>query len=241
VAEKGARPADVVRAFRIAREVTSADERWAGVERLPRSCERAAQWTLMEGVDSVVEAVARWYLENAPGADMATSVEDGRAGFERFAAVLDHLGSDDWRAARERQAAELAAQGIPEGMARSRAYLPGLARAPDVIAVAAAVGRSVEEAGRAFSLLDERAQIGWLEAQLDELPVRTRLQRWALQALRDDLWRARSVRARRSRPPPTRPCPRRSIASSRATPKRSAAWRASRARWPSRARPTSPG
>jgi glutamate dehydrogenase len=196
VAEKGAQPADVVHAFRIAREVTSADERWAGVERLPRSSERAAQWILMEGVDTVVEAVARWYLENAPGADMATSVEDGRLGFERFAAVLDHLGSDDWRAARERQAAELAAQGIPERMARSRAYLPALARAPDVIAVAAAVGRSVEEAGRAFLLLDERAQIGWLEAQLDELPVRTRLQRWALQALRDDLWGARSVLAR---------------------------------------------
>ena len=34
VAERGAEPADVVRAFRIAREVTGADARWEVVERL---------------------------------------------------------------------------------------------------------------------------------------------------------------------------------------------------------------
>ena len=34
VAERGAEPADVVRAFRIAREVTGADARWEAVERL---------------------------------------------------------------------------------------------------------------------------------------------------------------------------------------------------------------
>ena len=34
-------------------------------------------------------------------------------------------------------------------------------------------------------------QIAWIEEQLDALPVSTRMQRWALQALRDDLWRAR--------------------------------------------------
>jgi glutamate dehydrogenase len=195
VAEKGVQPADVVRAFRVAREVTAADERWAAIEGLPRTCERAAQWTLMDGVDAFVEAVARWYLENAHEADMATSVTTGREGFARFAEVLDHIGSDEWRARREREAAELVEQGVPEPMARSHAFLPALARAPDVIAVAAAVGRSVEDAGRAFSLLDERAQIGWLEGQLDELPLRTRLQRWAVQALRDDLGHARSALA----------------------------------------------
>ena len=35
VAEQGAEPADVVRAYRIARDVTGAEKRWAGIERLP--------------------------------------------------------------------------------------------------------------------------------------------------------------------------------------------------------------
>ena len=50
VAERGAEPADVVRAFRIAREVTGADARWEVVERLD-GVDRATQLELMGGVD----------------------------------------------------------------------------------------------------------------------------------------------------------------------------------------------
>ena len=41
-------------------------------------------------------------------------------------------------------------------------------------------------------------QIAWVQGQLDALPVSTRVQRWALQALRDDLWRARRELAQRA-------------------------------------------
>jgi glutamate dehydrogenase len=41
-------------------------------------------------------------------------------------------------------------------------------------------------------------QIAWIQGQLDALPVATRVQRWALQALRDDLWRARRELAQRA-------------------------------------------
>jgi glutamate dehydrogenase len=80
---------------------------------------------------------------------------------------------------------------VPEELARAHAYLPALAYAPDVISAAASVGRSRRGRRLAFSLLEDRVQIAWIEEQLDELPVSTRMQRWALQALRDDLWRAR--------------------------------------------------
>jgi glutamate dehydrogenase len=93
--------------------------------------------------------------------------------------------------ARARAASELHEQGVPDELAHAHAYLPALAYAPDVIAAAQTVGRSVEDTGRAASLLEDRLQIAWIEEQLDALPVSTRMQRWALQALRDDLWRAR--------------------------------------------------
>ncbi len=60
VAERGAEPADVVRAFRIAREVTGADARWEVVERL-EGVDRAAQLELMAGVDALVEETTRWF------------------------------------------------------------------------------------------------------------------------------------------------------------------------------------
>jgi glutamate dehydrogenase len=188
VAEQGAEPADVVRAYRIARDVTGAEERWAAIESLD-GVDRQAQWKLMDGVDALVEATARWYLENAHGADLGTAIATGREGFGRLAAMLPEL--DARREARAKAAAELSEQGVPDALAHAHAYLPALAYAPDVIAAAQAVGRSVEDAGRAASLLEDRLQIAWIEEQLDALPVSTRMQRWALQALRDDLWRAR--------------------------------------------------
>src|SRR3954452_4139554 len=144
VAEQGAEPADVVRAYRIARDVTGAEQRWADVEQLT-GVERQAQWTLLEGVDELVEATARWYLENAHGADLGTAIATGREGFERMSAGLPHFAPDAWRDAREQAAAELVEQGAPQDLARSHAYLPALAYAPDVIAAAQAVGRSVED------------------------------------------------------------------------------------------------
>jgi glutamate dehydrogenase len=197
VAEQGAEPADVVRAYRIASDVTGAEERWAAIERLD-GVDRQAQWKLMEGVDELMEATARWYLENAHGADLGTAIATGREGFGRLAAGLPRFAPEAWRELRDQAAAELVEQGAPDELARSHAYLPALAYAPDVIAAAQAVGRSVEDAGEAFSLLEDRMQIAWIQGQLDALPVATRVQRWALQALRDDLWRARRELAQRA-------------------------------------------
>jgi len=197
VAEQGAEPADVVRAYRIARDVTGAEKRWAGIERLT-GVDRHVQWRLMEAVDDLVEATARWYLENARGADLASAIATGSEGFGRLAAILAELGSESLREARERQVAEAVEHGVAEGLARALAYLPGMSHAPDVIAASQALGRSVEDVGRTFSLLEDRAGIGWIEEQLGELPVSTRMQRWALQALRDDLWRARRDLAQRA-------------------------------------------
>jgi glutamate dehydrogenase len=197
VAEQGAEPADVVRGYRIARDVTGAEARWAAIERLS-DLDRHTQWKLMEDVDELVEATARWYLENAPGADLGAAIAAGREGFGRLTAILGELGSDSLRQAREREVAAGVEQGVPEELARSLAYLPGMAHAPDVIAASQTLGRSVEDVGRTFSLLEDRAGIAWIEQQLGALPVSTRMQRWALQALRDDLWRARRDLAQRA-------------------------------------------
>ena len=150
VAEQGAEPADVVRAYRIARDVTGAEQRWAAVEQLA-GVDRQAQWTLLEGIDELVESTARWYLENAPGVDLGTAIATGREGFGRLLALLPKL--DERREALSSAAAALVEQGVPDDMAHAHAYLTALGYAPDVIAAAGAVGRSVEDAGMAFVLL----------------------------------------------------------------------------------------
>ena len=198
VAERGVEPAAVVRAYRIARTVSGAHERWNAIEELGAGVDRQVQWELMDGVDALVEAVSRWELENAPGGDLGAAIASGREGFDRLAAVADELGPAAWRDARATEAERLVARGVPEALAASHVALPALGHAPDVIAAAGATGRSVEDAGRAFALIEDAIGLDWIEEQIAALPVATRMQRWALQAVRDDVWRVRREIAERA-------------------------------------------
>ncbi len=185
VAERGAEPADVVRAFRIAREATGADARWEVVERLEGGS-REAQLELMTGVDALVEATTRWYLNNAPEGDIEALIAAGRDGFERLSAVLDSLGSDERRKRRESVSERLIAAGVPEPLARAHALRPELRYAPDMVLVASACGRPIEQVAEVFFAVGAELRLDWIEGELDRIPAPTRMQRWALQAVRED-------------------------------------------------------
>src|SRR6185295_3095586 len=143
MAELGARPADVVRAYLAARELVDATGRWEAIERLDRSVDGGAQWELMEGLDRIVEGTARWYLNHAePGFELGEEIADGREAFRRLAEILPTLGAEEWRAEREHAAEELAAQGVPGELARTHAFGRALEHAPDIVAITRLTGRS---------------------------------------------------------------------------------------------------
>ena len=185
MAERGAEPADVVRAFRIAREVTGADARWEVVERL-ESGTKDAHAEVMAGVDELVEATTRWYLTWEPEAEIAEAIAAGRDGFERLAAQLGELGSDERKRRREQTVERLVGAGIPEPLARAHSLRPELRFAPDMVWVAGATGRAIEEVAEVFFAVGAELRLDWIEGELDRIPAPTRMQRWALQAVRED-------------------------------------------------------
>jgi glutamate dehydrogenase len=199
MAELGAQPADVVRAYLAARELVDATGRWEAIERLDGAVDRGAQWELMEGLDRVVEATARWYLNHAePGFALGEEIADGREAFRRLAEILPTLGAEEWREEREQAAEELVEQGVPREVARTHAFGRALEHAPDIVAIARLTERSVEDVAHAFFRLGQALQLTWLEREIEALPVATRTQRWALQAVRDDVLAARRLVAERA-------------------------------------------
>jgi glutamate dehydrogenase len=190
VSERGAEPADVVRAFRIAREVTSADVDWDVIERLD-GVDRDVQLELMSGVDVQVEATTRWFLTWEPEGDIAETIEAGRTGFAKLGAVLGELGTDERRARREQAVERLVEQGVPEPLARAHALRPELIHAPDMVWVSGATGRPIEEVARVFFAVGAELRLDWLETELARVPVSSRMQRWALQAVREDTLQVR--------------------------------------------------
>ena len=131
--------------------------------------------------------------------------------------------------------------GVSEDFARRHAYLPELVHAPDIVVVARQTGRPVPDVARVFYLLGEALHLDWLESRLDDLPAVSRWQRWAMQAIEDDLTLVRREIAQKAieTAPGARRRTRRSRPTWRRVPRRPSACRGSCAAWRSRASPTS--
>jgi glutamate dehydrogenase len=195
-AETGAGAADVVRAYRIARDVTGAVERWESIEALVGAVEPAILDELMHDVDHLVEVVARWYLGHAPGR-LGRAIEADREPFRAFAETAPTLGSEAWQHEREREAWRLTDAGVPEAVARRHVYQPVLVHGPAVVDVARRTGAPVAAVARVFMLVGEAVFLDRLEARLSSLRATSRWHRWAIQALWEDLALARRELAER--------------------------------------------
>ncbi len=131
--------------------------------------------------------MTRWYLQHPPEGALQDVVEADHEGFDTIEDALEASMPDDVRAVVDR----LQAQGVPETLAVAHALSRDLVFAPDVILVAGECDRSLEETGQAFARMSVDLRYGWLEQELEDLPAAQRVQRWAVQALRDDARRAR--------------------------------------------------
>ncbi len=100
--------------------------------------------------------------------------------------MLGELGSDERRRRREQTVERLVGQGVPEPLARAHALRPELRYAPDMVWVAGATGRPIEEVAEVFFAVGAELRLDWMEAELERVPATTRMQRWALQAVRED-------------------------------------------------------
>jgi glutamate dehydrogenase len=187
MAETGASAGRVVRAYRIARAVTGAGDRWDAIESLMGAMPLDVARTLMRGVDELVESVARWHLAN-PASSTADEIiaRDGGA-FAELAATIADIGPEQWRRARAASVSTWTDRGVPMELAVRHVFQGDLIHAPDIITVARDTGRSVHDVAELFLLLGPAFEIDWLEDQIEALPAATRWHRRAIQTVEDDL------------------------------------------------------
>jgi glutamate dehydrogenase len=185
--ETGAQVSQVARAYRIARDVTDAVQRWEGVEELSGRLEPAVTDELLEGIDWLVETTSRWYLARASDKRLAEAVGEQHDSFRRLSEVIAEAGPEAWREAREEEVGRLVTAGVPEDVARRHAFQAELVHGPDIIELGRITGRPLEDIARLFFVLGETVRIDWLEAQLDRIDAASRWERWAVQATEDDL------------------------------------------------------
>ncbi len=189
--ETGSTAADIVRAFRITREVSGAADRWRAVEQLHAGVDVNMQQELLFGVDELVEGLTRWYLTRPRNEDLAETVAETKKAFADLAKAISTVGPVLWSRERENAVVELIELGVPNDIARRHVFQKELIHGPDIIELARDTGYPLLDVARVFFLLGQVFEIDWLEAEVAKLPATTRWQRWATQTLDDDLIRLR--------------------------------------------------
>jgi glutamate dehydrogenase len=178
---------EVIKAYRIARDVSGAVARWEALERLLAQIDQDLWAELMTGADRVVAALTRRYQIRSAGASLAEAVEADREGFTDFETALPTAGPEPWREAHAAEEQALVARGVPADVARRHVFRRRLAHAPDAIDLGRHHGRKVPEVAEIMFHAGEVVGLGHLEKLASGFFLTDYWQRWALEALEDDL------------------------------------------------------
>jgi len=183
----GASAAMIVRAYRVARAVTAAQERWADIEALAGAVDPTVANTMMQDVDDLVSYVARWYLINPSGQSIDDEIERSVADFSALSDGFPDMEPVVWHVPYLAVVEELEGSGVPRGLAVRHAYQRALRRGPDIVDIAHHFERDVLEVASLYSQASYVFRIGWLDRQIRRLPGATAFDRLAIEAVRDDL------------------------------------------------------
>jgi glutamate dehydrogenase len=195
--ETGASVSDITRAWLVARDVFGMAEFWAQVEVLDGQVDTSVQIAMALEGRKLTERAARWLLYNRrPPFDMASTIEFFAGGTAAMAAGTPKLLAGREVTGFEERRDALTAKGVPAGLAdRVSAMVPAYS-AFDIVSVASAAGRSIEETAEVYFDLSDRLQISRLRDRITALPRDDRWSTMARGALRDDLYAAHAALAK---------------------------------------------
>lgn len=184
--------ARIVRAFRAARAITSAAQRWGDIEALAGRVDPDVYRDLLIDIDKLVSVITRWYL-NRPQTPTTIDeeIELSKGHFEDLARGMPTLGSVEWREPYDAAAEAMRARGVPDEIALRHAYQRALRRAPDIIDLALTHGRDAMEVAEIYTRVSSEFRVDWLERRIRDLPGHSTFERLASESLRDDLQQMR--------------------------------------------------
>jgi len=187
-ARTGAEPAEVVKAYRIAKEVTRATERWEAIEALFGQVPLTTWHELMDGADGLVSVLTRRYLAQVPERMLMEDVIGPSV--ERFRdleRIITEGGATEWRLRRQKHIEDLVTEGVPPEVASWHVYVPVLTHASGAIRLSEQFDRSAFETLEVMLGVGQAVALDRLEEATAEFRPKTSWDRWAIQTVQDDV------------------------------------------------------
>jgi glutamate dehydrogenase len=186
--QTGAEPAQLARAYAVAREVHAMPAFWTAVEALDNLVDAGTQLSMLLEGRRLVERSTRWLVRAHPHAIAIRSLaERYRPGAEQVvAAGTAGLDPEDQTLFEER-VSMLTAAGVPDPLARQVGLMDQLPGIFNVVEVAARIDAPLALVLETNRRLATELSLAWLRRRILELPRSDRWQALARDALRDDL------------------------------------------------------
>ncbi len=192
--ETGASVPDITCAWLVARRVFDLPGFWAQVEALDGRVDVATQLALLLEGHKLAERATRWLLYNRrPPFDIAETIDFFSGGVLTVSSGLPKLLTGRDQSGFADRLESFTARGVPEGLAERVAAMVPAYSAFDLVEIATATGRSLEETAEVYFDLGERLQIARLRDRITALPRDDRWNTMARAALRDDLYAAHAA------------------------------------------------
>ncbi|MBA2636792.1 MAG: NAD-glutamate dehydrogenase [Solirubrobacterales bacterium] len=187
--DTGAEPADIARAYAVARDAYGMRDFWAQVEALDAQIRASTQMAMLLEARRLIERATRWLVRNRPRpVDIGAEIERFAGGAAAVADALPEVLVSAERLEWDSRVKARTAEGVPAPLAGHLASLSDLFAALDIVGVAAATQRPIGEVAALHFLIGGRLHIHWLRDRIATLPRENRWQAMARAALRDDLF-----------------------------------------------------
>jgi len=192
--ETGASVPDLTAAYLVARQVFDMPGFWAQVEALDGQVDVPTQLALLLEGHKLTERGTRWLLYNRrPPFDIAETIDFFSGGVLSVTSGLPKLLTGRDRSEFAERLDSFTARGVPGALAEWVAGMVPAYSAFDLVEIAAAIGRDVEETAEVYFDLADRLQIARLRDRITALPRDDRWNTMARAALRDDLYAAHAA------------------------------------------------
>jgi len=194
--ETGAQPADVVRAYIIAREVFSINNMRDAVRELNEILDANMQISLFQEINRLVRRSARWFIRNRkPGIDITDTIEQFKPAVQQITDALPGLLEGPLKENFDGVMSTLYKAGVPKSspLIQDIGLIAPLFSALDIVEAATVHDLDLNLLTAVYFALGTRLDLVWFRDQIKSKNVANHWESLARAAYRDDIDRQQSL------------------------------------------------
>ncbi|MCE8025051.1 NAD-glutamate dehydrogenase [Billgrantia aerodenitrificans] len=183
----GASPADIARAYVIARDSFQLSSLWERIEALDNQVPSQVQYTMMTDLIRLIRRTTRWFLRQRLGLSTRDAIEYFAPRVAQLQESIGELLRGEERERWEHKRGELLEAGVPEELAATVAASGSLYGALGIIQAARQADEKPQRVAEVFFEIGNRLELPWMIQQVSNLNVRDSWQAQARETFRDDI------------------------------------------------------